>query len=435
MESLTKLWGQVSDYLKQRIDPYHYKSYIAPIRPRSVLDGRLLLEVPNERFVDWLGDTYLDTIGALVRSTSGLPLEVQLISRSNGNGDHDKPPPTPNPYNGKYTFETFVVGRGNSTAYAASQAVVEHPGQVYNPLFIYSGVGLGKTHLLHAIGNAAHEERPELRTAYVTSEEFTNEFIQAIRYDRSVELRNKYRSQDILLIDDLQFLADKEATLEELFHTFNTLYNNNKQIVFTSDRPPNEIKLDKRLVTRFEWGLVIDIQPPDIETRIAIISSKAENEGVKLPEDVIELIAQRVRTNIRTIEGAILRLSAFSAISEQPITTKMAREVLGNILGRETPQVSIGQIQKLVCEHFELPLRDLLSKSRNASIVFPRQVAMYLSRNLTNAKLNEIGLQFGGRDHSTVIHSYNKIRDLVERDPEMAALVGKLERRASLGGE
>lgn len=434
MNDLNTLWGEVADRLKQDIDPYHYKSYIALIRPRSWDNGRVVLEVPNQRFVEWINSSYLETIGELMTAASGRDLDVRLVSKRNGNTPHP-PPARANPFNDKYSFESFVVGRGNSTAYAASQAIVEHPGQVYNPLFIYSGVGLGKTHLLHAIGNAVYHERPELQIAYVTSEEFTNEFIQAIRYDRSVELRNKYRNLDILLIDDLQFLADKEATLEELFHTFNTLYNNAKQIVFTSDRPPNEIKLDERLVTRFEWGLVIDIQPPDIETRIAIINSKAENEGVKLPEEVVDLIAQRVRTNVRTIEGAILRLSAFSAISEQPITVKMAREVLGNILGRETPKVSIGVIQKVVCEHFEIPLRDLLSKSRSAAIVFPRQIAMYLSRNLTNAKLNEIGLQFGGRDHSTVIHSYNKIRNLVEHEPEIAALVSKLERRAAAGGQ
>ncbi len=433
MERITEFWSRVTRKLKPQIDPYHYKSYISLIKPQSFKNGLVTLEVPNERYVEWLSSTYLELITDELRSVSGSPLSVTLVARNNGGGNN--PTTRRNPYNPKYTFESFVVGRGNSTAYAAAQAIVERPGQIYNPLFIYAGVGLGKTHLLHAIGHESFLSRKELRTAYVTSEEFTNEFIEAIRYDRSSELRAKYRNLDILLIDDLQFLAGKEATLEELFHTFNTLYNNSKQIVFTSDRPPSEIKLDERLVTRFEWGLLIDIQPPDIETRIAIIQSKAENEGVRLPDEVIDLIAQRVRSNIRTIEGAILRLSAFSAISEQPISAKMAREVLSNIIGRETPRVSIGVIQRVVCDHFEVALSELLSKLRNASIVFPRQVAMYLARNLTDAKLHEIGLQFGGRDHSTVIHSYNKIRDLVENDPDMAALVSKLERKATAGGE
>ncbi len=433
MDRLKDLWAQVSGNLKPRIDPYHYKSYISLIKPRALTEDLVTLEVPNQRYVDWLGSTYLEQITGEFASVCGRDLEVVLVARNNGGGK--KPISPRNPYNPKYTFESFVVGRGNSTAYAAAQAVVERPGQIYNPLFIYAGVGLGKTHILHAIGHESFQSRRELRTAYVTSEEFTNEFIEAIRYDRSSDLRAKYRNLDILLIDDLQFLAGKEATLEELFHTFNTLYNNSKQIVFTSDRPPAEIKLDERLVTRFEWGLLIDIQPPDIETRIAIIQAKAENEGIHLPDEVVDLIAQRVRSNIRTIEGAILRLSAFSAISEQPISAKMAREVLSNILGRETPRVSIGTIQRVVCDHFEVALGELLSKTRNASVVFPRQVAMYLARNLTDAKLHEIGLQFGGRDHSTVIHSYNKIRDVVENDADTAALVSKLERIASAGGD
>ncbi len=433
MDRITELWAQVAGNLKPQIDSYHYKSYISLIKPQSLKDDLVTLEVPNERYVEWLSSTYLELLTGELRNVSGRPLEVTFVARNNGGGK--TPSSRRNPYNPKYTFESFVVGRGNSTAHAAAQAVVERPGQIYNPLFIYAGVGLGKTHLLHAIGHESFHSHKELKTAYVTSEEFTNEFIEAIRYDHSSELRAKYRNLDILLIDDLQFMAGKEATLEELFHTFNTLYNNSKQIVFTSDRPPSEIKLDERLVSRFEWGLLIDIQPPDIETRIAIIQAKAENEGVRLPDEVIDLIAQRVRSNIRTIEGAILRLSAFSAISEQPISAKMAREVLSNILGRETPRVSIGVIQRVVCDHFEVALSELLSKSRNASIVFPRQVAMYLSRNLTDAKLHEIGLQFGGRDHSTVIHSYNKIRDLVENDPDMAALVSKMERIATAGGE
>ncbi|HDR06240.1 MAG TPA: chromosomal replication initiator protein DnaA [Candidatus Coatesbacteria bacterium] len=433
MNRLKELWAQVSGNLKPQIDPYHYKSYISLIRPKSITDSQVTLEVPNQRYVDWLGSTYLELLSGEFSTLSGHPLKVVLVARNNGGGE--PPAARTSPYNPKYTFESFVVGRGNSTAYAAAQAVAERPGQIYNPLFIYAGVGLGKTHILHAIGQESFNSRRELRTAYVTSEEFTNEFIEAIRYDRSSDLRTKYRNLDILLIDDLQFLAGKEATLEELFHTFNTLYNNSKQIVFTSDRPPAEIKLDERLVTRFEWGLVIDIQPPDIETRIAIIKAKAENDGIHLPEEVVDLIAQRVRTNIRTIEGAILRLSAFSAISEQPISAKMAREVLSNILGREAPRVSIGAIQRVVCDHFEVALGELLSKTRNAAVVFPRQVAMYLARNLTDAKLHEIGLQFGGRDHSTVIHSYNKIRDAVEKDPDTAALVSKLERIATAGGE
>ncbi|MCK4593975.1 chromosomal replication initiator protein DnaA, partial [bacterium] len=298
MDRITELWARVAGNLKPQIDPYHYKSYISLIKPQSLKDGLVTLEVPNERYVEWLSSTYLELLTGELRSVSGRPLEVTLVARNNGG--EKTPPSRRNPYNPKYTFESFVVGRGNSTAYAAAQAVVERPGQIYNPLFIYAGVGLGKTHLLHAIGHESFHSRKELKTAYVTSEEFTNEFIEAIRYDRSSELRAKYRNLDILLIDDLQFLAGKEATLEELFHTFNTLYNNSKQIVFTSDRPPSEIKLDERLVSRFEWGLLIDIQPPDIETRIAIIQAKAENEGVQLPDEVIDLIAQRVRSNIRT---------------------------------------------------------------------------------------------------------------------------------------
>jgi len=434
MESVEAVWNQVTNILKPRVDPHHFRSYLLPIRPQAWVGNHFVLEAPNQRFVDWLNAAYLELIQNELSTITGREMKVRIVPR-NDNGNGGSPTAPSNPFNNRYLYKNFVVGRGNSTAYAAARAVAEHPGRVYNPLYIYSASGLGKTHLLHAIGNDTFNSRPDLKIAYVTGEDFLNEFVQSIRYERSEELRNKYRNLDVLLVDDVQFLAGKEATLIELFHTFNTLYNNNKQVVFTSDRPPTEINLDERLVTRFEWGLVIDIQPPDIETRIAIIEAKSEIEGVELPDDVVDLIAQRVRSNIRTIEGAILRLSAFAAISEKPITLKMAREVLSNILGRETPKVSIETIQRTVCNHFEISMKQLLDRGRKANISFARQVAMYLSRNLTDAKLGEIGLSFGGRDHSTVIHSYNKVRDLVERDPDNAALISKLERLAASGDE
>ncbi len=319
--------------------------------------------------------------------------------------------------NPKYTFDTFVIGSGNRFAHAASLAVAEAPAKAYNPFFIYGGVGLGKTHLMHAIGHYVLEHNPNAKVVYLSSEKFTNEFINSIRDNKAIDFRNKYRNVDVLLIDDIQFLAGKESTQEEFFHTFNTLHEESKQIVISSDRPPKEIPtLEDRLRSRFEWGLITDITPPDLETRIAILRKKAKADGLDIPNEVMLYIANQIDTNIRELEGALIRVVAYSSLVNEDMTPELAAAALKDIIPNAKPRmISILDIQKAVGEHYNIRLEDFTAKKRTKSIAFPRQVAMYLSRELTDFSLPKIGEEFGGRDHTTVIHAHEKISSDVQK--------------------
>lgn len=332
--------------------------------------------------------------------------------------------------NPKYTFETFVVGATNRFAHAASLAVAEAPAKSYNPLFIYGGVGLGKTHLMHAIGHYVQEHHPTKKVIYLSSEKFTNEFINAIMDNKADSFRNKYRNVDILLVDDIQFLAGKEQTQEEFFHTFNTLHEENKQIIISSDRPPKEIPtLEDRLRSRFEWGLITDISPPDLETRIAILTKKAKAEGLTdITNDVMLYIANQIDTNIRELEGALVRVVAYSSLINQDIDIELATEALKDIIPNNQPKkITVKLIQELVGKKYDLTLDDFQSKKRTKAIAYPRQIAMYLTRELTDLSLPKIGQEFGGRDHTTVIHAHNKISELLEKDNQLKGEISELK--------
>jgi chromosomal replication initiator protein len=327
--------------------------------------------------------------------------------------------PGPAGLNPRYTFDTFIVGSSNQFAHAACRAVAEAPSRSYNPLFIYGGVGLGKTHLMHAVGQYVLEHDRSLKLTYISSERFMNEMINAVRYDRVLDFRERYRSVDVLLVDDIQFLAGKEGTQTEFFHTFNALYDSQKQIVLSSDCPPREIQaLEERLRSRFEWGLIADIQPPDLETKAAILKKKAEAEAVPLPDNVAMYIAGKIKSNIRELEGSLIRLIAFASLTGQDISLPLAQEVLKNILDHEEKAVTIESIQKYVADYFNLRMVDLRSRNNSKSIAMPRQIAMYLCKALTHASLPEIGRSFGGKHHSTVIHSIRKVEELRKRDNE-----------------
>jgi chromosomal replication initiator protein len=334
-------------------------------------------------------------------------------------------------FNPKNTFETFVVGNNNNFAYAAAQAVAQSPGKSYNPLFLYGGVGLGKTHLLHAIGQYVTSHKRGARVAYVSSEKFTNEYIDGIQNNQMVKFRKKYRQTDVLLIDDIQFLAGKERIQEEFFHTFNALHEAHKQIVLTCDRPASEIQnLEHRLVSRFEWGLVTDLQPPDVEMRQAILNKKAQLMGVQLPEDVMNFLANRIRTNIRRLEGALIRVASYAALTGKKLSVEVVEGLLREILHEEGRySINIEAIQKKVAEHFDIRLADMTSKRRPENIAFPRQVAMFLSRRMTETSLSAIGEAFGGRDHGTVLHACRLVKDRMEVDSNVRQVVNYLEKQ------
>jgi len=329
--------------------------------------------------------------------------------------------------NPKYTFKNFVVGAGNQFAHAACMAVAEQPGQTYNPLFIYGGVGLGKTHLLNAIGNLV-AEKSDLRIAYLTTEQFTNEVINSIRYDKMMDLRKRYRHIDMLMIDDIQFLVGKERTQEEFFHTFNALYEGHKQIVLSSDRFPKDMPdIEERLRSRFEWGLIADLQPPDVETRIAILRKKSEDEGVKLPEDVIQFLSITMKSNIRELEGSLVRLGAYASLTGQVITLDLAKNVLRDLIGDKKKIVAMDDIQEAVCAQFHVKMTELKSRRRSKTLVHPRQLAMYLCRELTDASYPEIGRQFGGKDHTTIIHACRQVTKAKETDQALQTTIETLK--------
>ena len=442
------IWTEVLAYLRDRVPRQVFETWFSPAHLESFEDGGARITVPNRFFGDWLSEHYGELLGeALAATRGGGRVDVSFVvgdrAKASTRGGTDVGIPTrPAPVsrarrnpnlNPKYTFATFVVGGSNQFAHAASMAVAEQPARAYNPLFIYGGVGLGKTHLLNAIGNHV-AERTELRIAYVTTEQFTNEVINSIRYDKMIDLRRRYRNVDMLMIDDIQFLAGKGRTQEEFFHTFNTLYEAHKQIVVSSDRFPKEMPdIDERLRSRFEWGLIADLQSPDVETRIAILRKKSEDEGVRLPEDVVQFLAANMKSNIRELEGSLVRLGAYSSLTGQAITLDMAKTVLRDVIGDKKKIVAMDDIQEAVSVRFHVKVSDLKSRRRSKTLVHPRQIAMFLCRELTDASFPEIGRQFGGKDHTTIMHACRQVAKALEGDTTLRATLEGLKEQIVRG--
>lgn len=433
MENIQDLWDMTLEKIEEKISKPSFDTWLKNTKADSLKEDTLTVMAPNEFARDWLEGRYTSLINDILLEITGANLSTKFIipdsqepedtaiqtqkkvPAGNNNGTSDQ---TKTMLNSKYTFDTFVIGSGNRFAHAASLAVAEAPAKAYNPLFIYGGVGLGKTHLMHAIGHYVRDHSPEANVVYLSSEKFTNEFINAIMDNKATQFRNKYRNIDILLIDDIQFIAGKESTQEEFFHTFNALHEDNKQIIISSDRPPKEIPtLEDRLRSRFEWGLITDITPPDLETRIAILSKKAKAEGLDIPNEVMLYIANQIDTNIRELEGALIRVVAYSSLVNQDIDASLAADALKDIIPNNKPRtITIHGIQQAVGEKYKVKLEDFAAKKRTKSIAFPRQIAMYLSRELTDFSLPKIGEEFGGRDHTTVIHAHEKIVKQMESD-------------------
>jgi chromosomal replication initiator protein len=455
-------WVRVLDALEKKVNRHSYDTWLKPTRYSHAKDGILFVRIPTAEFRH-VGDKYADLIqealdnldlgyqdvkfvtaeddpsNTPIRHNGGLsapssssgmgPQPVAGLHPSQGRFDWDSAAQL----NPRYTFDAFVIGSGNQFAHAACQAVAERPSKAYNPLFLYGGVGMGKTHLMQAIGHEIKRRTPQAAICYVSSEKFTNEMINSLRYDKMISFRDKFRTMDVLLIDDIQFLAQKERTQEEFFHTFNALHESMKQIVIASDRPPKELaEFEDRLRSRFEWGLIADIQPPDLETKVAILQKKSEQERVTLPTDVAIFIAQNIRSNVRELEGALIRLVAHSSLIGAEITLTYTQQVLKNFIDSQARKVTIESIQKAVAEQFGLRLVEIKAKNNSRSIVYPRQIAMYLAKHLTEASLPEIGRQFGGKHHTTVLHSVDKIEEARKGDKDLNRLLNKLTEQ--LGG-
>ncbi|WP_102693424.1 chromosomal replication initiator protein DnaA [Rummeliibacillus pycnus] len=431
MEHIEELWDKVLSEAKQKISKPSFETWLKSTKLLAYNGDTVTIAAPNSFGREWLENHYVHLIAAILAELTGKDLHIRFVVQQDPNLENfdipspgipekhtDQPETSSGMLNLKNTFDTFVIGAGNRFAHAASLAVAEAPAKAYNPLFIYGGVGLGKTHLMHAIGHYVLEHNPKAKVVYLSSEKFTNEFINSIRDNRAEEFRNRYRNVDVLLIDDIQFLAGKESTQEEFFHTFNTLHEESKQIVISSDRPPKEIPtLEDRLRSRFEWGLITDIAPPDLETRIAILRKKAKADNLDIPNEVMLYIANQIDSNIRELEGALIRVVAYSSLVNEDITAELAAQALKNIIPNATPRtLTILDIQKAVGEHYHIKLEDFTAKKRTKSIAFPRQVAMYLSREMTDCSLPKIGDEFGGRDHTTVIHAHEKITSLLKDD-------------------
>ena len=439
MLEFAKNWEEAQRDLKSKLGETIFSTWIAPLKFSAVDSQNLNLEAPDQFFKDWVEKHYLGLIrealknkglnNLLVKLTVGEDSGEPVIVNKTAEAQIKSFPPTGLlNLNSRYTFENFVIGPGNRHAHAYSLAVANSPAKTYNPLFIYGGVGLGKTHLIQAI---CHQIKSNglggTKICYVSSEKFTNELIDAILHRTTSNFRQKYRNLDVLVIDDIHFIAGKESTQEEFFHTFNALYDAHKQIVFSSDRPPKEItNLQERLVSRFGWGLATDIQPPDLETRVAILKKKIEREPVSVPDDVIFFIAQLIKTNIRELEGALIRIIAYSLLEEEPVTLQLTKEVLKDLLKEPKRLITVDFIQRCVAEEFVVSLQELKTKRRNKQVVFPRQIAMYLSRELTDLSLPEVGELFGGKDHTTVLHSYKKIKEDMHNNPELKDRVEKV---------
>jgi len=434
------IWNGITNALKKKLDKQSYDNWVKHVRLVDFIDNTLLIEVPTDFSKAWLSNNYssliTDTLSTLTRRDINVKFlmsgEVPAVLAKKRTATRTGIENSFIPLNSKYTFDSFVVGNGNRFAHAASLAVAESPANSYNPLFIYGGVGLGKTHLMHAIGHCiVNREAPHTKVAYVTSETFTNEIIYSIREDTTVEFRNKYRSMDILLVDDIQFVAGKERTQEEFFHTFNTLYEANKQIVISSDRPPKEIPtLEDRLRSRFEWGLIADIQPPDLETRIAILQKKAEQENMKVPDETILFIANRFQSNIRELEGALNTVNAYAEMKNYPIMPEEAATILKDILPPGKPkEITPALIVETVSSYYDLRQEEFKAKKRTRAVAYPRQIAMYLVRELTDLSLPRIGDFFGGRDHTTVLHAWEKISTEMQDDLSLRAAIEEITNR------
>ncbi len=450
----TASWRRFLAEIKAKVSDQTFNTWFQPLECAGIEDNTLIIHAPGGFFIDWIEEHFLSVTEECVSTAFRSPLRVQFrVATSHEvrvlpEVRESAPPATHRATNGsarlfpdessldpRYTFDTFVIGPSNQMSHAACMAVAEKPACSYNPLFIYGGVGLGKTHLMQAIGNQLRERNPAARIFYVSSEQFMNEMIGSIQKNRTLEFKNKYRNADLLLIDDIQFLAGKESTQEEFFHTFNALFDNHKQIVMTSDRPPKEIPtLEERLVSRFHWGLVTDIQAPDLETRVAILKRKAEVEGVFLPDDVALLIANNVRSNIRELEGSLIRLLAYSSLSKREISSDMAGDVLKILFNAPAErQITVKHILGAVSEHFHVSVDALRGRKRTNQIAFPRQVGMYLCRTLTQMSLVEIGAALGGRDHTTVIYGCDRISEALVHDRETRNAVEQLTQRLREG--
>jgi chromosomal replication initiator protein len=448
--SAEKIWDSAREHLRSKLNADTYNMWFAPLRADAIDPNHVTLEVANEFCEVWLKDNYLSLLQDALAVAAGRQLQVKF--KIIGGNVHPVAALSPAPakttkaagssherathngefgFNPKNTFEAFVVGNNNNFAYAAALAVAQAPGKSYNPLFLYGGVGLGKTHLLHAIGQYVVSNRKGARVAYLSSEKFTNEYIDGIQNNQLVKFRKRYRQTDVLLIDDIQFLAGKERIQEEFFHTFNTLHESHKQIVLTCDRPASEIQgLEHRLVSRFEWGLVTDLQPPDVEVRLAILNKKAQIMGVTLSDDILNFLANRIRTNVRRLEGALIRVASYASLTGKKLSIEVVEGLLREILHEEGRfSISIEVIQKKVAEHFDIRLADMTSKRRPENIAFPRQIAMYLSRQMTESSLNTIGEAYGGRDHGTVMHACRLVKDRMEVDSNVRQVVHYIEKQ------
>ncbi|HMA60984.1 MAG TPA: chromosomal replication initiator protein DnaA [Halanaerobiales bacterium] len=453
-EELEHIWNQTLNEVKDKLSNPSFKTWFSNTEPVDLKDDNILMvEVPNDFIKDWIETRYNELIGDILQDLTDTNLKCRFYTEEelqeiNEVEEENQEEPGPkeeeqkekpekktreyninNNLNPKYSFDSFVVGNGNRFAHAAALAVAEAPAKAYNPLFLYGDVGLGKTHLMQAIAHYILKHNPDNKVVYVSSETFTNELINAIKDDKTASFRDKYRNIDILLVDDIQFLANKERTQEEFFHTFNSLHEANRQLIISSDRPPKEIPtLEERLRSRFEWGLITDIQKPDLETRIAILRKKADMENLKVPNEVIIYIANNIQSNIRELEGALIKVIAYSSLVDKEIDIDLAENALKDLIveNDEPREVNIDLIKDVVVDYYNLKEEDMTSKKRTQKIAFPRQIAMYLSRELTDLSLPHIGEEFGGRDHTTVIHAYNKIEEKIEEDSEFEKVVNKI---------
>lgn len=439
---LKKIWSKTLDTIKSELSEVSFNTWIKSCEPISISSDTITISVPNSFTQDILDKRYKDLVANSIEVVCSKLYKIEFVIASEASENeevkdttstksivvNDEMSSTLNP---KYTFNSFVIGNSNRFAHAASLAVAESPAKAYNPLFIYGGVGLGKTHLMHAIGHYILNNNPSAKVVYVSSEKFTNELINAIKDDKNEEFRNKYRNVDVLLIDDIQFIAGKERTQEEFFHTFNALHDANKQIILSSDRPPKEIPtLEDRLRSRFEWGLIADIQVPDFETRMAILKKKADVENLNVANDVMGYIATKIKSNIRELEGALIRIIAYSSLTNREVTVDLASEALKDIISKKQGKhITIDIIQDVVSSYFNLRVEDLKSQRRTRNIAHPRQIAMYLSRKLTDMSLPKIGEEFGGRDHTTVIHAYEKISGNLKTDDSLQNTINDITKK------
>jgi len=429
------LWDKILQHAERRVNPHSFATWFRPTRQERSDEDHLVIRVPTRLFCKRLSETYGELLQAVLVEIGRPGLALDFVcaesepvaaapASQQARLDFDS---WDTQLNVRYTFDKFIVGKSNQFAHAAALAVAEQPSKSYNPLFLYGGVGLGKTHLMQAIGHTLKKRNPALRLTYISAEKFTNEVIAAIRFERMPAFRDRFRNMDVLMVDDIQFIARAERTQEEFFHTFNALYDQQKQIVISSDCPPKEISaIEERLRSRFEWGLIADIQMPDLETKIAILQKKADSERVHVPDDVAEFIARSIKSNIRELEGALIRLIAYSSLTGAEINQTTAQQVLKNIIETADKKVTIEQIQKRVSEHFGMRAQDLKIRSNSKVIAFPRQIAMFLVKQLTTASLPEIGKQFGGKHHTTVLHSINKIEDLRQKDKDLNRTINRL---------